>query len=168
MDALEKELTRMGVTRFVVTWNGSGSRDSGVAVWFDRKNEDDFKWQDILGIENPYPTVDQLDSAYKAKVKLVHPDLNPGIDKALYLDLTKAREDATKWVRGTTDLPKGYVIPSDQWKEARQNLYAIIGTVQAFRRIQRLGATQLYEGTLQGFAGILSQGVPDVVASSAR
>lgn len=156
--ALDKELKRMGVTRYVVTYNDPAqSRDPGVAVWFDRKGSDDSHWQDVLGIDNPYPTVDEINSVYKQKVKPVHPDFNPGIDPVPYLNLTKAREDAIKFVRGTDEMPKGFVIPSDQWKEPRQNLYAIIGTIQSIRRIERLGATQLFEGALQGFAGVLPE-----------
>jgi hypothetical protein len=157
MAMLDKELGRMGVTRYVVTLDPLGSRDPGVAVWFDRKGGDDFRWQDILGIESPYPTVEQINEAYRKRVMPVHPDRNPGADPAPYLQLTRAREDAIKWVKGTTDLPKGFVIPSDQWKEPRQNLYAIVGTIQSIRRIERLGATQLFEGALQGVAGALPQ-----------
>lgn len=155
---LDKELKRMGATRYVVTYNSAAvSRDPGVAVWFDRKSSIDSHWQDVLGIDNPYPTVDEINSVYKQKVKPVHPDLNPGIDLAPYRELTLARDQAIQFVRGTEELPKGYVIPSDQWREARQNLYAIIGTIQSIRRIERLGATQLFEGALQGFAGILPE-----------
>ncbi len=169
-DALATEFKRMGVVRFVITWNTAelshqtvNTRDPGVAVWFDRKKGDDYRWQDVLGIENPYPTVSEIDTAYKRRVTKVHPDTNPGIDPAPYIELTKAREQAIKWVRGTSDLPKGYVIASDQWKEPRQNLYAIIGTIQSLRRIERLGATQLYEGALQGFAGALPQTASEAV-----
>lgn len=169
MEMLDKELHRMGVTRYVVTWNSAqltnqvvNTRDPGVAVWFDRKGGDDFKWQDILGIENPWPTVSEIDAAYKRRVGPLHPDrhLNePEFDTTPYVELTKAREYAIKFVRGTTELPKGFVIPSDQWKEPRQNLYAIIGTIQSLRRIERLGATQLFEGSLVGFAGVLAETV---------
>lgn len=168
---LDRELKRMGATRYVVTYNDPAqSRDPGVAVWFDRKGSDDSRWQDILGMDNPYPTVEEIDATYKRKVKPVHPDLNPGIDPTAYINLTQAREQAIKFVRGTEELPKGFVIPSDYWKEARQNLYAIVGTLQSIRRIERLGSTQLSEGALQGFAGVLPEkGVTsDVITAPAR
>ena len=160
LSSLELELTRMGSTRFAVTWNDPrkcDGRDPGVAVWFSRKKGNEWRWQDILGIENPYPTVDDIDTAFKRRVKAVHPDLNPGADRAPYDALVDARKQAIDFVRGTMDLPKDFVIASDQYKEARQNLYAIIGTIQSLRRIERLGATQLFEGALHGFAGALPQ-----------
>jgi hypothetical protein len=169
MGMLDKELKRMGATRYVVTFNDlTQSRDPGVAVWFDRQKSDDYKWQDVLGIENPYPTVAEIDSAYKRIIQTrdLHPDRHtndPSFDVTPYLNLTTARTQALAFVRGTTELPKGYVIPSDQWKEARQNLYAIIGTIQSIRRIERLGATQLFEGVLQGFAGVLPEKASEAI-----
>src|SRR4051812_30054330 len=63
MKSLGAEFEKMGVERFVVTFNvtalpGTTRMDPGVAVWFDRKKSEDFKWQDILGLESSYPLVE--------------------------------------------------------------------------------------------------------------
>lgn len=160
---LEKELRRMDVVRYVVTYNDQTSRDPGVAVWFSRKKDDTFKWQDILGIDNPYPTVEDIESAFKARVKAVHPDLNPGKDPEPYHQLVKARKDAIAFVKGTSELPSDYVIPCDAYQNRHHNLYAIVRTIKALRDIERFGAGQLFEGALHGFAGSLPQNASETI-----
>lgn len=151
--ALAKEFARMKVTRYEVTFNGpNDSRDPGVAVWFSRKHEESYKWQDILGIDNPYPTVVEIDDAYRKLAPRFHPDRNPGIDPTKFAELTMARRKAIDWVKGTDKDAHEYVIACDQYREARQNLYAVVGTIQSIRRIERLGATQLFEQAFHAFA----------------
>lgn len=163
---LDKELKRMGVLRYVVTYNelgGANSRDPGVAVWFSRKKDEAYKWQDILGIDNPYPTIDDIENSFKSRVKAVHPDLNPGKDPEPYHQLVKARKDAISFVKGTSELPSDYVIPCDAYKERYHNLYAIVRTIKALRDIERFGAGQLFEGALHGFAGALPEKASETI-----
>jgi hypothetical protein len=169
MEALEKEFGRMKVTRYVVTYNDpskTGSRDPGIAVWFSRKQEENFKWQDILGIDNPYPTVAEIEDAYRRLAPKYHPDRNPDIDPTKFAELTEARRKATAWVRGTDQHAHEYVIACDQFKETRHNLNAIVGTLRALRAIERYGATTLYEQAFHAFVAI-PENIPAREASHA-
>lgn len=155
MSALDKEFHRMGVSRYVITYNDPvQSRDPGVAVWFTRKHEENYKWQDVLGIESPYPTVDEITTAYKRLAPKYHPDRNPGIDPTKFAELEKARQDAIAFVRGTDALTHDMVIACDGYKEQRLNLFAIVGTIHSLRMIQKYGSGQLYEQAFHAFQAL--------------
>lgn len=165
MKSLATELEKMGVERFVVTFNvaataGTTRMDPGVAVWFDRKKAEDFKWQDILGLQSSYPLIEDIERAYKQKVFDVHPDRHrndPNFDIEPYHQLERAKREGIAFIKGTSELPRGFVIPCDAYKERTHNLYAIYRTIKAMRDIERFGAGQLFEGALRGFAGSLPE-----------
>lgn len=158
--ALEKEFKRMGVTRYIVTYNEShASRDPAVAVWFSRKKADNARWMDALGIDNPYPTLAEVDEAYRRLAPKYHPDRNPGIDPTKFTELTRARRAAMDFVRGQDQNQHELVIPCDTFREARHNLNAIVGTLRAIRTIERYGSSALYEQAFQAFTA-LPENVP--------
>lgn len=166
MEKLDAELGKMGVTRFVVTYNLAGVQDPGIAVWFDRKKADTFKWQDVLGLDTSYPRLDDIERAYKRKMPAVHPDLHqnePNFDLEPYHQLERAHREAIASVKGTSELPKGFVIPCDAYKDRTHNLYAILRTIKALRDIERFGAGQLFEGALHGFAGALPEKASETI-----
>lgn len=169
VELLGSELKKIGAKRYVVTFNDANSpqgRDAGVAVWFDRQKADDFKWQDVLAIDNPWPTSDEIEKAFRVKVVPLHPDRHindPTFDPEPYHQLVKARKEALDFIKGSSELPRGFVIPCDAYEDRTHNLYAILRTIKAMRDIERFGAGQLFEGALHGFAGALPEKASETI-----
>lgn len=154
---LEKELSRMGARSVVITSNlqagVSSPRDPGVAVYFSRPTSDaDFSWQEILGIENPDPTIAEIDQAFLALTKIHHPDR--GGDIEMYKRVNEARRMAKSWVTGDYGRDHEHVIACDKYTEVRLNLAALRVAIAALRRIDECGATGIMERAFKGFAAI--------------
>ena len=152
-DALLKELERMGVVGVKITTNNT-AQDPGVAVWVSRQKQADYSWQQLLGIDNPSPTRDEVNSTYRRKVAPYHPDSSGGGDPENFLLLTKARDRAFEWIEMSEGRTHNMVIPCDRWKETKQNLNAIRLTIGAIRQIERCGTRGLMEKAFAGFAAI--------------
>jgi len=144
-DALVKELERMGATSIMISRSGSERLDPGVAVWFSLKKED-FSWQDGLGIESPAPTLDEIESAFKAKAMKHHPDR--GGDIEIFKKMGEHRKNARAWVLGTHTERHEYVVPCDRFNETRLNLAALRLAFAAFRSLERVGVPAILERTL--------------------
>lgn len=167
-DALAQELTRMGSTFGVISCNiplnlrgsmtaGIEPRDVGVAVYFSKKVEEDFSWQDILGITNPIAaTESQVQDAFRKLAAIYHPD--KGGDIAMFQKVTNARDNAIRWINRATDQRFDYVIANDQFREVRLNLAAIVMSMKALRQLDRCGSTGLLERAFKGFAALPAQG----------
>src|SRR5258706_14596563 len=97
--ALEKELHLNKVTFALVTSNSPGSEDGGVAIWLSRKPQDDYGWQDALGFIGTVPSKDQVNAAYREKVRRIHPD-GATPNRVLFDEITKHRDNALRWIRG--------------------------------------------------------------------
>lgn len=162
-DGLIKELERMGVESMLISSNiptkFSGAlqvvtepRDPGVAVYFSRKLKEDYSWQDILGINDPAPTLDMIDRAYREKARLHHPD--SGGDIETFKMITAARDRAKAWVNMRENQDHQYVIACDQFKEVRHNITAIRLTIAAIRQMERCGTSSLLERAFKGFEAI--------------
>lgn len=152
-DALAKEFSRMGVTASVITVNDSYSRDAGVCVWFSRqKKNEDFTWRDILELKKPYPSVEEIHAAYKAQARKHHPDT--GGDIEIFRLVDQAKRNAIAWVDRAEGRHFDYAIAADSFAERRLNLAAIVGTIQAIRKIERCGTSALMERTFQAFAAL--------------
>ena len=157
-----QELQRMGATQVVVSSNVAVNergepranepepRDTGVAVYFVRKPEEDFFWQDVLGVIEPAPSLEQIEDAYKRRAQIVHPDKQGG-DAALWLQLEKAHRAAKDYVTGKSDAQHQFVIACDRFKQVRWNLCAVRQTLSAIRTIERCGTTSLMERAFRGF-----------------
>jgi len=168
-DQLADELGRMKARSFVISSNvplnargamtvGLEPRDVGVAVYFSRPRDDDFTWQDALGIKDPYPTEDQIADAFKRLAQVHHPD-RVGGDIELFRALTRHRDNALRWLRQTSGQQFDYVIACDQFSQVRWNLAAIGLTIKAIRQIERCGTTSLLERAFKGFAAALPEHV---------
>ena len=72
--ALALELERLGATSILISMSDNERMDPGVAVWFSRGRAD-FSWQQGLGLENPAPTFDEIDSAFREKARGCHQSL---------------------------------------------------------------------------------------------
>ena len=163
-DVLTKELTRMDSPSFVISSHvpltqrgamtpGVEPRDVGVAVWFSRKVEEDFRWQDALGLADPLPTESQINEAFRRLAQIHHPDR--GGDPAMFTAVAKHRENALRWVNRKEHQRFEHVIACDSFKEVRLNIASIAFTLKAIRQIERCGTSALLERAFKGFTAEL-------------
>lgn len=152
VDQLELELKRMGALASVLTWNGPRDRDPGVAVWFSRKRKDDFTWQDTLEIKNPYPTLDEIETAYKKLVPRYHTDRPGEGDPVMFVKINEARMLARRWVSRVEGNVHDLAIACDAFRESRLNVAALWQTIKHIRGIERCGTSALMERAIEGFA----------------
>lgn len=164
-DALTKELGRMGAESFIISSNvqvsergsmvkGLEPLDVGVAVYFSLKVKEDFAWQDVFSVHNPAPTEEQIQAAYRPLAAKYHPDNKQTGDKEMFLTLEKHRQNALRWINRKTNQDFSHVIACDAFKEVRLNMAAIVGTIQAIRKIERCGTSRMLERAFKGFAAI--------------
>jgi hypothetical protein len=150
VEALLKELKRLGATAVLITRNDPHSEDAGVAVYFSQRPIDDYGWQEALGFIGEIPTLDQINKAYAERVRRIHPD-GPTPDRALFERLTKARDEARAWIRGERLIEHDKVMAVDAFKEQRWNVNAIRLTIYAMRQIERCGSPVLLDRAWRGF-----------------
>jgi hypothetical protein len=163
-DMLRAELERLGATGSILICRSEDERlDPGVAVWFSMKKED-FGWQQGLGLDNPAPTFDEIDSAFKIRVKPCHPDnpANNGGDVELYKKLVEWRNAAKAWVSGTHAHRHEMVMAIDAYTEARLNLCALRLAFSYIRGLERVGAPSILTQALGGFRAKLTDKATDV------
>lgn len=149
-DAVLKELERLGVSNATISRNDlrKERQDPGVAVWFSVKPAEEFSWQTGLHLDNPAPSLDEIDAAYRQLVRKHHPDAvnaGSGGDIAMYHRLTDYRKQARAWVLGSDAPALDNCIPCDRFDEARQNLAAIRLALGAFRQLERVGIPAILE-----------------------
>ena len=149
-EAVIKELTRMGVMSATISYNDGGKEriDPGVAVWFSMKPTADFSWQNGLQLDNPAPSLDEIDSAYRRLVQKHHPDAvanGSGGDVQMFHKLTDYRKKARAWVLGVNAPAHDNCIPCDRFADTRQNLAAIRSALAHFRGLERVGIPAILE-----------------------
>lgn len=150
---LDVELKRMGTVSSVVTMQPKGARDPGVAVWFSRIRKEDFSWRDTLEITAAYPTVDDVDSAYRRLAAQYHTDKDSeGLE--LFLKIGKARAAAKEWVNRQEGVTHDMSIACDTFQETRLNVAALWQSIKHIRGLERCGTSALMEKTFEGFAQI--------------
>jgi hypothetical protein len=147
---LETELKRIGVTSSVLTSNGLSDRDPGVAVWFSRIKKEDFSWRETLRITSAYPTLDEVDEAYRKLVAQHHPDR--GGDINIFHKITDARAKAKDWVNHREGNTFDYAIGADKFKEQKLNIAALANSIRHIRGLERCGTSAIMEKTFEGFA----------------
>lgn len=140
----------MGSEQFMLTMNPAGSRDPGVAVWFTRKKEEDFSWRDTLEITTAYPTLDDVNAAYRRLAAKYHTDKDSG-ELEIFLKITKARAAATDWVNRREGNALDYGIGADKFKEQRLNVAALANSIRHLRGLDRCGTSAIMEKTFEGF-----------------
>ncbi len=156
-NGLVDELGRMGATSILICRAENERLDPGVAVWFSMAKED-FSWQHTLGIENPAPTMDEIDIAFRERARKCHPDSIGGGDPSLFKKLNEARQQAKAWVQGTHDKRHEYVMAIDQYDEPRLNLQALKLAFSYIRGLERVGAPAILSQTLGAFRAALTGG----------
>lgn len=157
-NGLVAELGRMGATSILICRSDNERLDPGVAVWFSLKKED-FSWQQGLGLDNPAPTLDEIDAAFRERARKCHPDSPGGGDTALFKKLNDWRIQAKAWITGTHDHRHEYVMAIDQYTEARLNLCALKLAFSYIRGLERVGAPAILTQTLGAFRAKLTGGV---------
>lgn len=156
-NALVEELARMDATSILISRSPDDRLDPGVAVWFSMKKED-FSWQQTLGLENPAPTIEEIDSVFRDRARKCHPDSPGGGDPALFKKLAEARAQAKAWIAGTHAHRHEYVMAIDQYNEARLNLCALKQAFSFIRGLERVGAPAILTQTLGAFRAKLTGG----------
>lgn len=139
--AITKELERLKVTAASITFNPSGSRDPAVAVWYSLESEDEVSWQIGLQIDNPAPTIQEIDTAFKRLAVKCHPDTHPNDLNALemFKKLNMFRESARAYTLGTAAPKLENCIPMDHFVELKQNLAGARLYLSYIRGMERLG-----------------------------
>lgn len=151
VDALELELKRIGTTSCILTFNESGSRDPGVAVWFSRKREEDFSWRTTLRITIAYPTQDDVQSAYRVLAAKYHTDNLTSGNLELFHEVAKAKQMALDWVNRREGNVFDYSIGADKFKEPKLNIAALANSIRYIRGLERCGTSAIMEKTFEGF-----------------
>jgi len=150
-DALLQQLERLGASEVVISYNQADEarRDPGVTVYFSRPLKEDYSWQMGLGIDNPAPTLQEIDDAYRRKAAVNHPDR--GGDVEIFKKLGQYRIQARAWVMNKTRTDHEYALPCDRFKEPRWNLNALRLGIAALRRLEEYGLPGMLERTFRGF-----------------
>lgn len=167
-EALVAQLERLGANEVVISFNtgDDARRDPGVTVYFSKPMVENFDWQMALGIDNPAPTIAEIDDAYRKKAMLNHPDR--GGDVEIFKKLGKHREQAKAWVLNTHRKEHEFALPCDRFKEPRWNLNALRLGIAALRRLEEYGLPGMLERTFRGFRRELSQTVTSSEVSSGK
>lgn len=150
-EALVAQLAKLGAVEVVISFNtgDEARRDPGVTVYFSKPMKEDYSWQMGLGIDNPAPTLAEIDDAYKKKAMIHHPDR--GGDIEVFKRLGKWRIQARAWVLNKANTEHEFALPCDLFKEPRWNINALRLGVAALRRLEDYGLPGMLERTFRGF-----------------
>lgn len=145
-----KELQMLGATNVIISHNDAAKErlDPGVAVWFNVKQSEKMEWQEGLGLDDPLPTTDQIDDAYKKLARIHHPDAvdnGSGGDKAMFPIIQKWRQEALAWVRQSFTPELDNCIPCDKFTNTTENMAAIRMALGAFRKLEMVGIPAILE-----------------------
>ena len=149
-----KELERLGASAVTISRNdGTKERqDPGVAVWFSLKPPSDFSWQSGLHLDNPAPSLDEIDSAFRRLAQKHHPDAvanGSGGDVQVFHRLSEYRKQARAWVLGDNAPAMDNCIPCDRFAEARQNIAGIASALRHFRGLELVGIPAILERVME-------------------
>lgn len=151
-DALVEQLRKVGAVEILITFNTSDDarRDPGVTVYFSKPSKEDFSWQLALGIENPAPTIAEIDEAYRKKAMQYHPDRTGG-DVNMYILMGQHRDRAKAWVLDAARSEHEFALPCDRFAEVRWNINALKLGIAALRRLEEYGLPGMLERSFKGF-----------------
>ena len=157
-----RELELLGASGVEVTFNADpmlAKRDPGVAVWYSLTKSQDTSWQKILQIDDPNPTRQDIDKAFKRLSFKHHPDQvtgGSGGDIKVYMNLEAAWRSAKAWVQGESGLEMNNCLPCDMFADPRQNMACLRLQLMHIRAMQRLGNPFVVERIMErGFRSAL-------------
>jgi len=147
-DKAVRELTLMGATSVLISSSLPAQErlEPGVAIWFSMAKED-YSWQTLLGLDSA-PAMDEIERAFRAKARGVHPDREDGGDMEMFKRLGEARKRAKEWVLGTHTDRHEYVMALDRYTTTRANLAGLWRAFANFRSLQKLGMPTILERVL--------------------
>lgn len=154
-ERLGLQLQKLGVVEATISFNGAPNDriDPGVALYFAKPKKQDSSWQVALGIDNPMPTIEQINDAFKAKALKHHPDSDSVRrghgDPKLWYQFDQHRRDAIAFVSGKAVTE--YAIAVDRCTEPRWNLEAIRRILIAVSTMDEYGNPGTLERTFRGF-----------------
>lgn len=159
-DNLRLELERSGATSSLITYSGN-HLEPGVAVYFSRKAANQFAWQEALGLIGRVATPDEINRAYRERIRTIHPD-GPTPDLKMFQSLTEHRDRALDWATGRHRNDHEYVIAIDVFDEVRLNLNAVKIVLFSLRRIEDCGSPLMLERAFRGFHKQITAGKSEV------
>ena len=161
---LRKELQKTKVLSFTISCNipPSGNNfadvpspgDTGVAVWFSREREDDYSWQETLGIHSPAPSEREIGEAFKRLAAQYHPDNPRTGDINIYMRYDEARKRALDFIARKTGANYLQCLPCDTFNEVRLNMRALQMSLSYLRGLENCGGSAILERAFEGFAAI--------------
>lgn len=155
IELLEKELEHFGAVGIMLTRKDPTdirfASDPSVAVYFARTQEEDLSWQGALGIQNPAPSIEEIETAFKLLARKYHPDNQQTGDIETYHALDKHKKNALAYVNRMSGHSPNYGIACDKYKETRWNIAAIKNTIHSLRQMERDGTSRLVERAMEGF-----------------
>lgn len=148
------ELRRFGASVVQITKNSREDEryDPGVAVWFSINRTGDSSWQKGLEIDNPKPTIEEIDRQFKRLAAKHHPEAvanGSGGDTKMFLKYGDWKRQARAWVRGESIYSLDECLPCDVFTEQRQNMAAIKLTLTHLRGLERLGNPFIVERIME-------------------
>lgn len=165
IELLEIELERFDAVGVVLTRQDPHdirlAPDPSVAVYFARRADDDFSWQTVLGITNPTPSLDQINSAFKKLATKFHPDVPGTGDRETYYALDQHKKNAIAYVNRMSGQAPSFAIACDKYKQARWNISAIKNTIHSLRQMERDGTSRLLDRAMEGFKAQLPENVSE-------
>lgn len=137
--AVAKELSTMRVAAATISYNeiSKAAKDPGVALWYSLEAVEDVSWQIGLQLDNPAPTLKEIDEAYRLLALKHHPDR--GGDIEMFKKLNQHRQAARSYVMGSTVERLDNCLPVDTFIETKQNLAGVRLALSYFRGLDRLG-----------------------------
>lgn len=158
-DRLDTELVRMKVRAATLTMNDANHRNPAVALYFMRPPvTDDFSWQDTLGISNPDPTREEIETKHRELIRQFHSDVPGTGDKDLAAQLNVARDRAIAYITGNYGKENELAIGIDRFTEQKWNIAAIAMTLNYLRRLEEIGAPDVINRAYAGFRAELTEG----------
>jgi hypothetical protein len=170
IEALEIELKRFGAVAPTLTRKDptdyTTASEPSVALWFSRKREEDYSWQQALAIDNPAPTLDEINTAFKRVAAKYHPDNLTTGDSATFHAYSEHKKNAIAYVNRMSGKAPDYVIACDKYKKSEWNITAIRMTIHSLRQMERDGTSRLLERAMHGFVAALPQEASSVATST--
>lgn len=146
------ELERFGANAVSIHKTKNENLDPGIAVWFSMKPPDDFSWQVGLQLDNPAPSLDEIDRAYRQLCQRHHPDAvanGSGGDVQMFHRLSEWRKKARAWVLGNNAPALDNCIPMDRFADARQNMAGVASALRHLRGLEVLGMPAILERVVE-------------------
>lgn len=151
---LIEELRKVGATEVQLSFHddSKAALDPGVTVYFSKAGgAKDTSWQAALGIDNPLPTVKEIDEAFRSKAAKYHPDNPQTGDTKIFQQFVTHREAAKRYVMGKQNQELEIALACDRYSEVRWNINALAISVQALRKLEEFGVAGFLDRVFRGF-----------------